>query len=1006
MKIKRFLLLAVALCLCIGLLVVTASASEIVASGNCGSNGTYTLTSDGTLTISGNGFVSCNVYSSSYIKNLPWYNYRKDITTVVIEEGVTGLGEYTFYECTSLENVYIPKSLKSVGGYSFAYTAPDNIYITDLDAFVRINFVIKEVFGYTGALVGYDYTSNPLSSLNYENIYLNGKLVTEIVFPADVTEIQDKAFYCCNLEKVSFRGKDVSVGYLSFYKNQNLSQVDLTNVQSIGKEAFSTCTALKEVTFGTGLNKLGAYAFHKCTNLKVVRFQGNHPTIESTSFKEVIAAAFYPAGNRTWTSSTLKTYGGMLYWNDSSYTDHVFRTTYITATGCTDPYVTINTCLVCGYEKREETPGVGHDFKYTYVNPTCTAAGKTTATCKKCGLKEVTNVPAKGHLYEDKVIDPTCTSGGSVIKGCMNCSYAYVDREMDPLGHTPAVTTPAIAPTCTETGWTEGTDCSVCKVVLTRPTKIAATGHAMDDGVVTREPTEEKTGLKVYTCIHCGHKTEVVLDMLAHTHKYEIEVTAPTCTKDGYTTHTCKCGESKRTDIVSATGHSWDQGVVTKEPTEQEIGLKVYTCANCGEKNEEVLPRLAHTHKYQSVVTQPTCTEEGYTTYTCACGATERKDYVSATGHAYENNVCRNCGDKQITVSAPKVTTSNVASSGKIKLSWNKVDGAVKYEIWRATSKNGNYQRLTTTKNTSATNNNTVAGKTYYYYIISVDASGNKSSQSNIVSRTCDLAQPTITVSNRASDGAITVKWEKVEGATKYEVYRATSKSGTYSKVTTTSKTSYTSTSGTAGKTYYYKVRAICDKEAAASAYSEILSGVRDLAQPTITVSNRASDGAVTIKWEKIAGATKYEIWRATSRNGTYTRVGTTSNTSYNNTSGTVGKTYYYKVRAICDKEAAASAYSEVLSGARDLASPKAKVALKSKKPYLSCDKVTNATKYQVYRATSKNGTYKLVSTTTNRYYKDTKATKNKTYYYKVVAVCKTTAGNSAYSGVVSIKSK
>ena len=46
------------------------------------------------------------------------------------------------------------------------------------------------------------------------------------------------------------------------------------------------------------------------------------------------------------------------------------------------------------------------------------------------------------------------------------------------------------------------------------------------------------------------------------------------------------------------------------------------------------------------------------------------------------------------------------------------------------------------------------------------------------------------------------------------------------------------------------------------------------------------------------------------------------------------------------------------------------------------------------------------MKTTTNRYYKDTKAKSGKTYYYKVIAVCKNTSGNSAYSGIVSIKSK
>ena len=251
----------------------------------------------------------------------------------------------------------------------------------------------------------------------------------------------------------------------------------------------------------------------------------------------------------------------------------------------------------------------------------------------------------------------------------------------------------------------------------------------------------------------------------------------------------------------------------------------------------------------------------------------------------------------------------------------------------------------------------------------------------------------------------MTVKWEKVEGAAKYEVYRATSKNGTYKRITTTSKNVVNNTSVEAGKTYYYYVIAVSG-DGVKSDKSSVVSRTCDLAQPDIKVSNRASDGAVTVKWEKIDGATKYEVYRATSRNGKYTKLGTTSKSSYNDSTGTAGKTYYYKVRAICNVSDAASAHSGVLSCVRDLAQPTVKISKKSGKPYVQWDKVSNATSYKVYRATSKNGTYKLVSTTTNRNYKDSKATKNKTYYYKVVAVCKTSVGNSAYSGVVSIKSK
>ena len=79
-------------------------------------------------------------------------------------------------------------------------------------------------------------------------------------------------------------------------------------------------------------------------------------------------------------------------------------------------------------------------------------------------------------------------------------------------------------------------------------------------------------------------------------------------------------------------------------------------------------------------------------------------------------------------------------------------------------------------------------------------------------------------------------------------------------------------------------------------------------------------------------------------------------------------------------------------------------MSLRSGKPKVSWDMVTGAVGYEVYRAAAKSGTYSLVKTTTGNSYQNTGATAGKTYYYKVVAVCANTAGNSADSSAVSIK--
>ena len=267
---------------------------------------------------------------------------------------------------------------------------------------------------------------------------------------------------------------------------------------------------------------------------------------------------------------------------------------------------------------------------------------------------------------------------------------------------------------------------------------------------------------------------------------------------------------------------------------------------------------------------------------------------------------------KYATVSAK---ASNKASTGKIVVSWDKVDGAVKYEVYRATSKTGTYSRLTTTKSTSITNSSAEIGKTYYYKVRGVNDDGVKSKFSEIVSRTYDCARPVAKASILSGSGKPKVKWDKIEGASKYEVYRATSKNGTYSKILTTKNTYFTNTSATPGKTYYYKIRAVCSKTTAGnSAYSSVVSATCDCARPVVSIS-RNSSGKPKLSWKKVEGASKYVVYRATSKSGKYTKLGETTKTSYTNNSAKAGKTYYYKVKAICSRTSSGnSAYSAVKS--------------------------------------------------------------------------------------------
>lgn len=272
---------------------------------------------------------------------------------------------------------------------------------------------------------------------------------------------------------------------------------------------------------------------------------------------------------------------------------------------------------------------------------------------------------------------------------------------------------------------------------------------------------------------------------------------------------------------------------------------------------------------------------------------------------------------------------------------------------------------------------------------------------------TAPLAAPAVAAGNDAATGKITLSWAAVRGAAKYEVYRSLTKYGPFVKMTSTDGTGCTDTSAKVGYAYYYKVRAVA-ADGTKSDYSTVVSRTCDCAAPVVKGGNNASTGKVTLTWDKVSGAKEYVVYRANYSNGTYTKMFTTKNTSYTNTTANAGYTYYYKVQAISSKTSDAdSALSAMVTRTCDCAAPVVKIALNSDgHPKLTWDKVTGADRYWVYRSTDgKNFSYYYTAKTT--YFNNNSATAGATYYYKVVAAsARSSYANSAMSSVVSIRAK
>ena len=283
------------------------------------------------------------------------------------------------------------------------------------------------------------------------------------------------------------------------------------------------------------------------------------------------------------------------------------------------------------------------------------------------------------------------------------------------------------------------------------------------------------------------------------------------------------------------------------------------------------------------------------------------------------------------------------------------------------------------------------------------------SSLSATVAATCHCARPVVKPDYLISTGKPYIKWTAVSGASQYEVYRSGSKDGTYTLLGTTTAANYTDSKANAGYTYYYKVRAISKvRSTANSSLSATVAATCHCARPVVKPDYLISTGKPYIKWTAVAGASKYYVYRSGSSNGTYKYVGTTTATNYTDNKANAGYTYYYKVKAVSKVSSGANSYYSVVIGATcHCARPSVKITTSNGSPRLTWNAVTGASQYEVYRATSKNGSYTKMFTTSNLSYTNTSAKAGTTYYYKVKAVSKVkSTANSAFSTVVSIRAR
>lgn len=192
-----------------------------LASGKCGTNLTWSLSEDYTLTISGEGEMYYNLNQG--ISHVPWYSYRSKIVKVCIGDKVTSIYDYAFRE-SSVQTVIIPNSVTTLGNYVF-------------ESCSKLTSVNSE----EGS--GICNIPNTIKTVG-KDIFYQCSAITTVIIPDSWISIPQRTFdYCTSLTSV----------------------VIPTSVTSIGEWSFSSCTSLKEIhTLNVAPPKCNSNSFQSC----------------------------------------------------------------------------------------------------------------------------------------------------------------------------------------------------------------------------------------------------------------------------------------------------------------------------------------------------------------------------------------------------------------------------------------------------------------------------------------------------------------------------------------------------------------------------------------------------------------------------------------------------------------------------------------------------------------------------------------------------------------------
>ncbi|MBR2953856.1 MAG: leucine-rich repeat protein [Clostridia bacterium] len=671
-KANKFLAIILAILMVVSITPITASAA---ITGTAGKNITWELDkTTGILTFSGSG--EMYFYTSS---NTPWDTYKNYIKEVVINEGITTIGEYAFYKLY-ITGVTLPDSLIRIEDFAFSYctklttvTIPDGVIQIDSYAFSNctsltsimlpdsLNWINNNAFAKCTSLTDVYYSGSQQDWHLIDIRAGNGNLVDANITYAEGSSYtwefdketgtltftgtgvipdyynEDEDYFIKrpwdeiekDIKHLVFNEGITSIGSLAFAYCDSLETVTMSSVVTIAHAAFYDCPVLKELTTSNSLKFIGEQAFRDCKRFTYIYYSGTREEWNNVSIgehwnDEMDKVKVYPSDYVVYSDSG--TYQSVFGGNIFSWVFDAYSST-LTISGEGD----LNWVFSLPWEENK------YDIKRFVFSD---------------GITGICSIVFKVHPNLEEIVIPASVTEIA--------EQAFQSEFLTDVYYTG-----------TEEQW---------KSVIIGEDNDALLNATIHYNYVECEHNYETTIITEPTCINRGYTTHICslcnesyvdnfVDISSC--KYVSAVTQPTCTEQGYTTYTCLvCGHTYKDDYVDATGHNFDSFVII-EPTCAESGYNQRTCSSCGHVIKYgFVDALGHEYVVVST-TAPTCIEQGFTTYECTvCGDICDDNFVETAGHNYEwetlvqatcttkgskIGICTVCGDE---------TTQSISSLG------------------------------------------------------------------------------------------------------------------------------------------------------------------------------------------------------------------------------------------------------------------------------------------------------------------------------------------------------